>query len=55
MNSIKLKNIMDIILMNFDPHGLLLSLSDKTNLKRKDKCVALSNLQTLAFTIHGKI
>ena len=27
-----------------DPHRLLLSLSDKINLKRKDKYVALSNL-----------
>ena len=27
-----------------DPHGLLLNLSDKINLKRKDKYVALSSL-----------
>ena len=27
-----------------DPHRMLLNLSDKTNLKRKDKYVALSNL-----------
>ena len=27
-----------------DPHRLLLNLSDKINLKRKDKYVALSNL-----------
>ena len=27
-----------------DPHGLLLNLSDKINLKSKDKYVALSNL-----------
>ena len=27
-----------------DPHRLLLNLSDKTNLKRSDKYVALSNL-----------
>ena len=27
-----------------DPHRLLLSLSDKINLKRQDKYVALSNL-----------
>ena len=26
-----------------DPHRLLLNLSDKTNLKRKDKYAALSN------------
>ena len=32
-------------------HRLLLNLSDKINLKRKDKYVLLS---TLAFTIHGK-
>ena len=35
-----------------DPHRLLLNLTDKINLKRSDKYVALSNL---AFTIHGKI
>ena len=27
-----------------DPHRLLLNLTDKTNLKRSDKYVALSNL-----------
>ena len=49
---------MDTIFMNFengktsDPHRLLLNLTDKINLKRSDKYVALSNL---AFTIHGKI
>ena len=41
---------MDIIFMNSensetsDPHILLLNLTDKTNLKRSDKYVALSNL-----------
>ena len=41
---------MDTIFMNSgnsktpDPHRLLLNLSDKINLKRKDKYVALSNL-----------
>ena len=41
---------MDTIFMNSqngktsDPHKLLLSLSDKINLKRNDKYVALSNL-----------
>ena len=41
---------MDIIFMNSgnsktpNPHRLLLNLSDKINLKRKDKYVALSNL-----------
>ena len=34
------------------PHTLLLNLTDKINLKRSDKYVALSNL---AFTINGKI
>ena len=34
-----------------DPHRLLLNLSDKTELKRKDNYVAL----WLAFTIRGKI
>ena len=49
---------MDTIFMNSensktsDPHRLLLNLSDKINLKRSDKCVALSNV---TFTIHGKI
>ena len=27
-----------------DPHRLILNLTDKINLKRIDKCVALSNL-----------
>ena len=27
-----------------DPHRLLLNLTDTINLKRSDKCVALSNL-----------
>ena len=50
MNSIKLKNRMDIIFMNSknsetsDPHRLLLNLTDKINLKRNDKYVTLSNL-----------
>ena len=41
---------MDTIFMNSqnseasDPHKLLLNLTDKVNLKRSDKCVALSNL-----------
>ena len=41
---------MDTIFMKFenskksDPHRLLLNLSDKMNLKRRDKYVALSNL-----------
>ena len=41
---------MDTIFMNSsnsktsDPHRLLLDLSDKINLKRSDKYVALSNL-----------
>ena len=50
MNSIKLQNRMDTTFMNSEdsktsyPHRLLLNLSDKINLKRSDKCVALSNL-----------
>ena len=50
INSIKLWNRMDTIFMNsknsetFDPHRLLGNLSDKINLKRSDKYVALSNL-----------
>ena len=50
MNSIKLLNRMDTIFMNFENsktpglHRLLLNLSDKINLKRSDKYVALSNL-----------
>ena len=44
---------MDIIFINsensktYDPHRLLLNLTDKINLKRGDKYVALSN-----FSIH---
>ena len=50
MNSLKLRNRMDTIFMNSgnsktsDPDRLLFNLSDKMNLKRKDKDVALSNL-----------
>ena len=41
---------MDTIFMNsenskiFDPHKLLLNVSDRINVKRRDKYVALSNL-----------
>ena len=41
---------MDTIFMNYessktsDPHRLLVNLSDKINLKRSDKYIALSNL-----------
>ena len=51
---------MDIIFMNSgnskrsDPHRILLNLSDKINLKRSNKYVALSNF-TIYFTIHGRI
>ena len=50
MNSIKLLNRMDTIFLNSknsetsDRHRLLLKLTDKINLKRSDKYVALSNL-----------
>ena len=53
----KLWNRMDTIFMNSrnsttsDLHRLLISLADKTNLKRSEKYV----YQILAFTIHGKI
>ena len=46
----KIRNSMDTIFMcsedsqTSDPHRLLLNLSDKVNLKRSDKYVALSNL-----------
>ena len=46
---------MDTIFMNSknsktsDPHRLLLNLSDKINLKRSDKYVAISNL-TMYYT-----
>ena len=36
------------------PHIILLNLTDKINLSRSDKYVALSNV-TLAFTINEKI
>ena len=40
-----------------DPHRLLLNLSDKRNLKRSDKYVALSNLSMYKYkkSIHGKL
>ena len=50
INSISLLNRINTVFMNFensktsDPHRLLLNLSDKTNLKRSEKYVALSNL-----------
>ena len=37
----------------FDPQGLLVNLSDKINLKRKD--INMFLYQTFAFTIHGEI
>ena len=49
---------MDTIFMNSgnskasDLHRLLLNLTDKINLKRNDKCVALLNLR---YAIHRKI
>ena len=49
MNSVKSKKRLDTISTNFensktsDPHRLLLSLLDKTNLKRSDKYFTLSN------------
>ena len=57
MNSIKLENRMDVLSTNsgnsktFDPHRLLLNLTDKINQKRSDVLLH----QTLGFTIHGKI
>ena len=50
MHSIKLQNRMDTIFLNSEnsklsnPDRLLLSLSDKIDLKRKDRYVAPSNL-----------
>ena len=50
MNSINLWNRIDTIFMNYensktsDSHRLLLNFSDKINLKRSDKYIALSNL-----------
>ena len=49
MNSIRLSNRMDTIFINSrnsktsEPRILLINLSNKVNLKRKDKYVALSN------------
>ena len=37
-----------------DPHGLLLNLTDKIDLRRKDKFIVLSKL-SIVFTIHGKV
>ena len=36
-----------------DPHRLLLNLTDKIDLRRKDKFIALSNLSI--YYIHGQI
>ena len=53
MNSIKLQNRIDTILMNSEnrnisyPHRVLLNLSDKIDLRRSDKYVALSNLENM--------
>ena len=50
MNSIKSWKRMDTIFMNSEnsktsaPHRLLINLTDKIDLRRKDKYVALSNL-----------
>ena len=50
MNLIKCNTKLDTIFINpknsktSDPHRLLLNLTDKINLKRSDKYVALSNL-----------
>ena len=50
MNSVKIWHEMDTIFMNsenreiFYPHRALIDLSDKINLERKDKYVALSYL-----------
>ena len=50
MNSIKLYYKMDTVFMNSensetsDPHSLLRNFSDKTNLKRSERIVALANL-----------
>ena len=39
-----------------DPHRRLLNLTDKMDLRRKNKYIALSNLyQILVFLINGKI
>ena len=51
MNSITLYNRMDNTFLKsrnsvtFDPHRLLLNLTDKINIKKSDKYVALSNLR----------
>ena len=39
----------------FDPHRVLLSFSDKINLKKSDKSVALSNLSICYACKNGKI
>ena len=51
---------MDIIFMNFgnsntsNPHGLLLNLSDKINLKRSDKYIPISNLSIYSPDVEWK-
>ena len=48
---------MDTIFMNlensknYEPHVLMLNFTDKLDLRRGEKSIALSNL---VFTIHGK-
>ena len=37
-----------------DPHVLLLNLTDKTDLRRKDQFIVLSKL-SIVFTIHGQV
>ena len=37
-----------------DPHRLLLNLTDKIDLRGKDKFIVLSKL-SIIFTIHGKV
>ena len=50
MNSVQLQYKMDTIFMNAEnskthnPHRLLLNLTEKINLKKRDKHVALSNV-----------
>ena len=40
----RLLNPITYKLLHIDPHRLLRNFPHKTNLKRSDKCVALSNL-----------
>ena len=60
-NIVDLIQKMNTIFMNSensrrpDPRRILPNLTDKSNLRRKNKYIVLSNLSILVFIVHGKI